>query len=450
MTAGAGPSASGRAESAGGSARTGRTVSWTLWTLLAVAVAAVLALFAHQVVTGDFWLWGIPDPMPVLLFFAGPVAVLTLLALLLLARTALPRRDRLLISLSAATLVLVVAHLLLSDRVWWWDVPDLLPSLAYLLLPLAVLAVALAARWRGGLARATAWSVAVLGLPALVLGVSQAGLNLAALHVGTPAAAGVPAPSGALRVVSWDTIHWDLGESHNQFYRYLTSLHADVYLLQDYQHNPTPLLTPVYERQRLRSEFPGYHVAVAGDLLTVSRFPIVAETPFPSVPPPAMTSISFVAMWKYGALRTDLAVDGRVLSVYNVHFYDRLALDVIPLSPAFLRDEHQLDSARRQQFASVTANISADPRPVLVSGNFNTPPGAGNLRLLDGLRDAGSASTSVYPTTFAFIGPRIWRLDWTFASPAIRVLSYQVRAPHGLSTHSAQDLLIALPQRGQR
>jgi hypothetical protein len=82
---------------------------------------------------------------------------------------------------------------------------------------------------------------------------------------------------------------------------------------------------------------------------------------------------------------------------------------------------------------------------VLVSGNLNTLPGGNDLRLLGTLQDAAHSGGSIYPVTFAFIGPALWRMDWTFTSRDVGVYQYSIRGPQGLSSHSVQDMLVSVP-----
>jgi hypothetical protein len=285
--------------------------------------------------------------------------------------------------------------------------------------------------------------VLVASFAALGLGAGQSGLNLAALSHG---AAG-PVPLDAVRIVSWDTLHWDTGEDPARFYRFLVGQHADVYLLQDYAH---PVDGPQYlvdNAGRLRQEFPGYYFASSGDLLTISRFPIVHGKAFETNPaaPPGTANIPFLKGWKYTVLRTDILISGKLLSLYNVHFYDTFSLDVVPFSPTFFRNVRALAEARHDQFVRLQADIAANPHPVLVSGNLNTLPGGNDLRLLGTLLDAARSSSSIYPVTFAFIGPALWRMDWTFTSRDVGVYQYTIRDPQGLSSHSVQDMLVFLP-----
>lgn len=399
--------------------------------LLGLLLAWLVVATAYQLLTGNFWLWGVPNPLAALIYFAGPPLVLTAVALLLLSRTTLSRTERVVLSCGLALVTLVALHIGLSGRTWLWVIPDLMPPLLFLLLPLGLLAVL---AWRRGRLRPpVTWLTVVLAVLALGLGVGQAGLNLPGGE------SDGPAPPGALRVVSWDTLHWDAGGT-DHLYRYLTEQRADLYLLQDYAGK-------VAER-RLAREFPGYEFATAGDLLTISRYPIVAEKPLRTNPnPPAGTeNIYFIDNWEHSALRTDLDIGGRLLSVYNVHFYDRFYLNVFPLTPEFFDNVRGLDEGRRTQMDVVLGDVGRTANPVLLSGNLNMLPNSGDLRRFDGLKDASRAGSSPYPSTMTFAGVSLWQMDWSFTSPEVGVHHYALRSPEGLSSHDLQELVISLPR----
>ena len=159
------------------------------------------------------------------------------------AATAGPRRARRsrwatwpVMSASVAWLVFVALHRALSGRVWWWQVPELVPPIAFAVVPVLLLAVALPARLARG------WITAVT-LASVVLGGGLSGLNPASLWH-RPA----PAPPDAITVFSWNTWYWDQPAEGGamppptgtpprevaDFYRYLRDQRADVYLLQEY------------------------------------------------------------------------------------------------------------------------------------------------------------------------------------------------------------------------
>jgi hypothetical protein len=414
-----------------------RALRWSVRALLAILAVWVVSTTVNQLITGDYWLGGIPNPLPPLLFFAGPPLLLTGLVLLALSRTGLSRVDRLLLSGAIALVLLVLLHLLLSGRTWLWVLPDLLPPLLYLLMPLALLVtLAVLAFRRVPLNRPVAATTAALIVAATALGAGESGLNPAAFVGGVDDG---PAPPGALHVVSWDTLQWTAGSDPRRFYDFLVGRHADVYVLQSYTQ----------DTDRLRQAFPGYQFATAGTLLTISRFPVVAQVPLETnpTPPPGTGNISFLRDWRYGALRTDLDVRGQVLSVYNVFFYDRFYLHVLPLTPTFFGNIHGLDTGRRQQLDRLLADVDANPNPVLVAGNFNLLPNTGDRGGLDRLKDAGRADRSLYPVSLTFFGLPLWRMDWTFTSNDVGIHAYDLISPDGLSSRHLQDVVVSLHRR---
>lgn len=413
--------------------RPARRRRWLGWVVLAVLAVWLVATTVNQVITGSFWLGGIPNPLVPLLFFAGPPVVLAAVVALAIGPTGLRGADRTLLACALGTLLLVVLHLLLAGHTWLWIVPDLMPPVLFVLLPVASL---VAAGWL--LARRSARPAVVAGavvaaVAALVLGFGQSGVRVPG--------SGSPAPAGALHVVSWDTLDWHSGRA---FYAFLTAQHADVYLLQDYVNDSPDDLRPARDTAALHRAFPGYHFATAGDLLTISRFPFAATQPLLTnpVPPAGTGNVFFLPAWKYAALRTDIVVGGRTVSLYNVHLYDRYYLNVLPLTPTFFRDVRGLAAGRTHQIDELTADIAADPHGAVVAGNFNVLPGTGELQRFDGLRNADTAGGSVYPATLTFFGLSLWQVDWTFTSRAAAVHSYHLVSPDGLSSHHLQDLVV--------
>ncbi|GGL17917.1 hypothetical protein Sme01_55790 [Sphaerisporangium melleum] len=330
-------------------------------------------------------------------------------------------------------LAYVALQHLLSGRFWLWLLPDLAPPLVYLAVPLLMLAaVPLAGRaWR--------WCAA-LTAAALLLGAGQSGLNLAALPGG-----GSPPPPGALRLLSWNTEYWYQDDDPGRFYRFLKDRRADVYLLQEYMNwdNGDPL--PFDDLARLRREFPGYHIAHLGELVTLSRHPIVATPPVGPAralgPRP-----SWRAEFDLGkVLRTDLRVGDAVLSVYNVHIPTQYMLDENPLTSAFYTKLRARDAARRAQFDGLRADVAANPGPVLVSGDFNSTAAMGDMGWLFGrLSAANRAAGDLHLGSWPAGGPALWQLDWTLTARAT-VHTYRLTDPLGMSDHRAQELVISVP-----
>ncbi|MFH8723898.1 endonuclease/exonuclease/phosphatase family protein [Streptomyces termitum] len=346
---------------------------------------------------------------------------------------------RLLAAAAAGWALLVLPGLLLSGAWWPWLLPDLAPPLLFLLVPVVLLALCPAVRdpvrrrWLAG-------ALVVL----LLAGAGRAGVNWAALR---PGGGPEPAPPGAVRVFSWNTLYWDTTDDPEEFHRFLRSKDADVYLLQEYLAWVDSTHTEIDRLDRLRAAFPGYRVVVRGELVTLSRFPVVATPPVGrgqaaddrSVPWPERFARNKV-------LRTDVDVRGRVVSFYNVHVPVQLDVERSPLSGDFYRTVRDADAARREHYGALLADARANGNPLLISGDFNTTPAMGDLDgLRDAFADAAAASPSVLPASWDAEGPlALWRLDWTFTGGPLRVHRYALTDPAGLSDHRGQELLVSV------
>ncbi|MFC4535799.1 endonuclease/exonuclease/phosphatase family protein [Sphaerisporangium dianthi] len=336
---------------------------------------------------------------------------------------------------AGAWLAYVALQHLLSGRFWLWLLPDLAPPLVYLAVPLVLLAAApLAGRaWR--------WC-AVLTAAALVLGAGRCGLNL-----GVASSADGPAPAGAVRVFSWNTEYWHQSDDPDRFYEFLKDQRADVYLLQEYLNWVGGDPRQVDDLARLRREFPGYHIAALGELVTLSRHPIVASPPVGPArtlgPRPPWRAAFDLAK----VLRTDLRVGASTLSMYNVHVPTQYMLDENPLTSRFYANLQARNAARKAQFDGLRDDAGANAGPVLVSGDFNSTAAMGDMDwLFDRMESANRAAPYLHPSSWPAGGPALWQLDWTFTSAA-RVHGYRLVDPLGMSDHRAQALIVSVAER---
>ncbi|MGX7825784.1 endonuclease/exonuclease/phosphatase family protein [Actinokineospora sp. 24-640] len=341
------------------------------------------------------------------------------------------------LAVAAGWAVAVLGHLALSGRVWWWTVIDLaMTPVVVIAVPLLVLAV-VGLRWRR-LPQRVRVVAAVLALAELTTALAggQADLGpLAGCDEVTPGA-------HTVRVTSWNTLFWHVDNDVEGFYDLLSAQRADVLVLQEYMGIGDSAAVPLDDLARVRAEFPGAHIAVAGELLTVSRFPIVAERVLTAEP--ARPATDWREYWTVRVLRTDLAVHGKVLSVYNVHLADPIDIAASPLSAEFYTAAAYLGRWKSAQLDLLRADLAANPHPVLLTGDVNFPPGSGEERALDPLADA--ACGSPLPTTFAFRGLWWWRLDRTFTSAEVLTHDYAVLDPGAQSTHKPQNLVISIKE----
>ncbi|RCV47900.1 endonuclease/exonuclease/phosphatase family protein [Marinitenerispora sediminis] len=357
------------------------------------------------------------------------------------------RAVRLLTALAVAWVGFTVGQRALSGHWWPLLAVDLMPPIAFVVVPAGLAAAAVAVRLRPGrTGRGATAAVLCLALVALAVGWPRTGLVPQALVPRDPA------PGHDLRIVSWNTEWWGqyATDRDGRFWAALRERDADVYLLQEYLNgvdHRQENLRPVDELDRIRAEFPGYDVEIRGELITISRFPIEEAT---AVGPGA--GIGPEADWldTYRAakvLRTDISVDGQRLALYNVHIpvqidpgWHLLTTDI----PQMLQERER---SRAAQFAGLEQALAAVPGPAVVAGDFNSTAVMGELDTLRGsLRDAARAGDSVYPVSWseraAFLG--LWRLDWAFTTPEVDVRRYDLVPMGDLSDHRSQVIEVAL------
>lgn len=342
-------------------------------------------------------------------------------------------RIRLVVGVTVAWLLFVVLHLLLSGRFWLWLLPDLAPPLVYLAGPLLLLALAPLA------GRSRRWWCSGLAAVSLVLGAGQSGFHLGAL----PGPVEPAAPAGAVRVMSWNTEYWDQDDSPERFYGFLKAQRADVYLLQEYLHWADDTPRQVDDLARLRREFPGYHIAAQGELVTLSRFPIVAAPPVGPARTLGPGSTWNSAFQLAKVLRTDLRIGTSIISMYNVHIPTQYMLDENPLTSKFYSELYGRNAARKAQFHGLETDVDANLNAILVSGDFNTTGAMGDIQWLSRRLSGANDDRHLYPASWPAAGPALWRLDWTFTSSA-RVHGYRLLDPQGLSDHRAQAMLLSV------
>lgn len=320
--------------------------------------------------------------------------------------------------LALVWLAFVALNTLLSGRFSLWLVVSPVPPVAFVVVPVLLLALHAFPAPRRDLGVVVLVAAFALGLPA-------AGLNVAAVAQRDQP----PVPAGALRIVAWNTEYWDDGDDRRQFTRYLVGMHADVYLLQEYLARDD---TPIDDRARLARDFPGYTITVKHELVVLSRLPIAG------IPPVDANSV----------LRVDVRTGGRILSLYDVHVPTPADFSLSPWSSRFYRAIRGVDADRKFLLHALEADVRGNPRPLLVAGDFNTTPAMGDLGTLAGLtEDAARASRQLYPRSWQAGRLQLWRLDWTRTAHGVDVHRYEFADPAGLSDHDAQLTTITLPAR---
>jgi endonuclease/exonuclease/phosphatase (EEP) superfamily protein YafD len=299
-------------------------------------------------------------------------------------------------------LALLVLHSAVTGRWWIWNVVSVVPPILFLAVP-AILALWAAVRRQ--------WRAAAVLVLAAAVGWTQADIHLSASR---PHSA--PGAEHTIVVVNWNTRFWN--EEHDpDFYAFLRRQDADIYQLQEYWDRRGASLDRAAE---IRAAFPGYTLVTAGDLVTLSRLPVVAQ--------------SSGAAGHYQ--RADIDTGTSTVSFYNVHITMQLGTD---LSAIFER--------RHKEFAALEDDLASNPLPVFVSGDFNSTSSMGVLRWLQArFQDSADAGDTVLPRTWAFHllpSVRLWRLDFAFVDRVLAILQH-TNMPGTGSDHWAQRITIGV------
>lgn len=304
---------------------------------------------------------------------------------------------------------LLVIQSLAAGRLWWWDMVSVVPPWAWLFVPIFSFAV-FAFRRKNVLLLAC-------GIIGLLLAMGQSDMNLGALwNRSTP-------QEGAITVFSWNSLAWQQSD-RQAWLDYVANHKADVLFLQE-MIQPRTWDTPI--PTELTARFPGYHLVPFGEWLTITKFPVVGV---------------------YGAqnqawLRVDVDIQGKRVSLYNVHIPVHMEPTQFLKNPAFFFSSmHERNDWRTEQFHKLDAELRANTYPKIIAGDFNTTRSMGELGFLSDYTEVGALGTDLFPATWGDHGINLWRIDWAYISKDLRAVAYQIAPRTELSDHAAQIFMI--------
>jgi endonuclease/exonuclease/phosphatase (EEP) superfamily protein YafD len=319
-------------------------------------------------------------------------------------------------------LLFLTCHGALSGRTWLWALPEMVPPIAFVLVPLvAVVSVSLVAP-RGG------WEwAALLGLLLLGAGMRWNGVDLPRTSTKAPSAEALP-----LALFAWNTEFWDQGKDLHTFIDFLRAQDADVYLLQEYAYWGEDRAVPPGSIEKLGAAMPDHQVFTQGELAMVVRRDLAPRLG------PGIEEI---------ALRVDVSVGRAAVAIYNVHMPEPVDLGRSPLRLTFYRFVRSQARKRGEAFRALQELLVDAPRTLLMAGDFNSSPA---MRLMNRLRaqyvDVMRTTGSPYLATWPAGRLRLWRIDWILGSGDMTTEHARLVAPQGLSDHEGQFCVLQITQ----
>jgi endonuclease/exonuclease/phosphatase (EEP) superfamily protein YafD len=218
-----------------------------------------------------------------------------------------------------------------------------------------------------------------------------------------------------VRIVTWNVLRAGSGSSATRIAQSLKQQKVDIICLQE-----TRGPNEAKFRKALRREFSGWNLTFAGDVMTLSRFPLIQQKKH-AAPAPS----------KRFVLDTTFRIGEKQLRVLNAHWTTSPLLS--ELKKQWPGGSSKMRSVQASQLLKLTQNSTT---PFLVAGDFNNPPrGRIYNRLAQQWQDAfavrGFGLGGTYPARYPLL-----RIDYIWTSRDIRVLNCQTVKSH-LSDHRA-------------
>jgi endonuclease/exonuclease/phosphatase (EEP) superfamily protein YafD len=288
----------------------------------------------------------------------------------------------------ACLLLVLLVETVVAERRWWGTLLTYLPQQFFLVPSVLLLLIGLVRR-----RRLVMWG------------------NLGALLIGLPVLVGVtipwhfpPAGGVPVRVMTWNVSSMDWGA--DRVIAEIQRERPDVVCLQELRVTESPRFLSM-----IRRAFPGWSQARGGEVVILSRYPIIRQSIYP------------VAGMRRAMVAAVVEVGGKRLTVIAVHF--STTLDGAPslAKPkgsrrAYLRQTAVARSMQTRMLLDIAAQAGT---PVVIAGDFNTPArGIFYHRIAgaypDAFRVAGWGTGNTFPAKFPLLN-----IDHLFTSRDIAV-----------------------------
>lgn len=238
-----------------------------------------------------------------------------------------------------------------------------------------------------------------------------------------PVFAANPAPdSDTVRIATFNTEYWHIPEQ--ELVDAVRYQDMDVVFFQEHLEKRGNTWGPTDRIAQLKAVLKDRHVAVNGEVVTVSKWPILRTHAFSGGE----------------ALRVDVhGPRGRVISAYNVHLPVHLHLELITHPIRFYQDAEAIAARRQQLLDEVIADITANGNPIIVAGDFNSSAAMhGTEWFRQKLLDAYVAPHCPHASdTFELARLLTWRIDYVYVSSHFEPTRYCTQREPAISDHQA-------------
>lgn len=240
-----------------------------------------------------------------------------------------------------------------------------------------------------------------------------------------PAVASPVPAAGAhmLKIATFNTEYWHIPEQ--ELVDHVRVHDMDIVFFQEHLEKHGDTWGPTNRIPQLKAVLKDRFVDVNGEVVTVSKWPIVSSRAFTG-------SV---------ALRTDVrGPGGRIVSVYNMHLPVHIHPGLLKQPLAFYRDAEAIAAERQQVLDEFTTDLAGNRNPAIVAGDFNTSSAMnGTEWFRSHMTDAYAAPHCRQASdTFEMAGGALsWRIDYVFVSPHFRPASYCTEPAPGMSDHQS-------------
>lgn len=247
------------------------------------------------------------------------------------------------------------------------------------------------------------------------------------------AASAPAANANTLKITTFNTEYWHIPEQELIDHVHLQDM--DIVFFQEHLEKHGDTWGPTNRIPQLKAVLKDRFVDVNGEVVTVSKWPIVSSRAFTGTV----------------ALRTDVrGPDGRIVSVYNMHLPVHIHPDLLKQPLNFYRDAEAIAAERQQVLDEFTTDLAANRNPTIVAGDFNTSSAMNGTEWFRAhMTDAYAAPHCRQASdTFEMAGGALsWRIDYVFVSPHFRPASYCTEPAPGMSDHQSitADLQLLAP-----